>query len=55
MPKLARFYINFGNSVAIYSAGQNVQGYLNVEVDKPLNLQCKYFNYIYELHAEQVQ
>ncbi|XP_056020506.1 arrestin domain-containing protein 3-like [Ostrea edulis] len=40
MPKLARFYINFGNSVAIYSAGQNVQGYLNVEVDKPLNLQC---------------
>ncbi|XP_062614117.1 arrestin domain-containing protein 3-like [Saccostrea cucullata] len=40
MPKLARFYINFGNPVAIYYAGQNVQGYLNVEVDKPLNLQC---------------
>ncbi|XP_011415521.3 arrestin domain-containing protein 17 [Magallana gigas] len=40
MPKLARFYINFGNPVPLYYAGQDVKGYLNVDVDKPINLQC---------------
>lgn len=41
MPKLARFYINFGNPVPLYYAGQDVKGYLNVDVDKPINLQCE--------------